>query len=116
MGWDLDTWYKKLKGSGAYEDESPVRSEKTTPAKVEAPKAVLGQQYHLISDYQDPWDAKPPVVVKVLDVQAGWVRYAHVNTTMFQDNRLEEATFMRVYTPVGEILPDPPKKRLRITP
>lgn len=45
----------------------------------------------------DPWSDSKQIVVKIIDVKEGWVRYAWQGTTLFQDERVQLSTFVKIY-------------------
>ena len=56
---------------------------------------VIGDIWVMKND--SPWPNPDAPRVKILDVKDGWVRYARVGTTLYQDERLVDHSFTYIY-------------------
>ena len=74
--------------------------QKLFPPKPQPTPIMPGQVWVLKDD--SPW-LKQGVEVRILDCKDKWVRYAHgkFGMTFFQDERMKEEHFRRIYVPVG---------------
>lgn len=68
----------------------------SAPAEVLEP-IIPGQRWQFTPRDESPWPSRPGVVVIILDVHDGWVRYDM--GSVFPDNRQPERLFREMYRP-----------------
>ena len=60
-----------------------------------------GDQYKIRDNSEDPFPPKKHMLIRVLEVKSGWVRYSiGDNEILFQDERMEVSQFVRVFTKI----------------
>ena len=60
-----------------------------------------GDQYKINDNSKDPFPPKKHMLIRVLEVKNGWVRYSiGDNGILFQDERMEVSQFVRVFTKI----------------